>query len=61
MSERAKEFGGQLLVERAHPGTIVEVTIPVSAAASSPCPRPQEKTTVLESRNDPFVGRVSAG
>jgi len=48
-------------VERAHPGTIVEVTIPVSAAASSPCPRPQEKTTVLESRNDPFVGRVSAG
>jgi len=61
MSERAKEFGGQLLVERAHPGTIVEVTIPVSAAASSPCPRPQEKTAVLESRNDPFVGRVSAG
>ena len=30
MSERAKELGGELLVTNAHPGTIVEVTIPVS-------------------------------
>ena len=29
MSERAKEFGGQLKLTNAHPGTIVEVTIPL--------------------------------
>jgi PAS domain S-box-containing protein len=31
MSERAKEFGGELLVTNAHPGTIVEVTIPIAS------------------------------
>ena len=40
MSERAKEFGGHLQVTNAHPGTIVEVTIPcagpVAAGDSSP-------------------------
>ena len=30
MSERAKEFGGQLKLTNAHPGTIVEVIIPRS-------------------------------
>ena len=28
MSQRAKEFGGELRVTNAHPGTIVEVVIP---------------------------------
>ncbi|MGH9546136.1 MAG: PAS domain-containing protein [Terriglobales bacterium] len=34
MSERAREFGGQFKLSNAHPGTIVEVTIPVSVSAS---------------------------
>jgi PAS domain S-box-containing protein len=32
MSQRAKEFGGELRVTNAHPGTIVEVVIPCSKA-----------------------------
>jgi len=35
MSERAKEFGGQLRLVNAHPGTIVEVAIPCGTASSS--------------------------
>jgi signal transduction histidine kinase len=34
MSQRAKEFGGQLRVINAHPGTIVEVVIPSRRAVS---------------------------
>ena len=60
MSERAKEFGGQLLVARAHPGTIVEVTIPVSPADSPPSQSPEQKTQALQSSN-PFVGEASVG
>jgi PAS domain S-box-containing protein len=32
MSQRAKEFGGELRVRNAHPGTVVEVVIPCHAA-----------------------------
>ena len=39
MSERAKEFGGQLQVTNAHPGTIVEVIIPRSVSVPSDGPR----------------------
>jgi signal transduction histidine kinase len=34
MRQRIKEFGGQLLLRRAHPGTVVEVVIPASATSS---------------------------
>ena len=47
MSERAKELGGQLLVTSAHPGTIVEVTIPVSLSISPVLRRAEEKLTML--------------
>jgi PAS domain S-box-containing protein len=47
MSERAKEFGGQLVVSNAHPGTIVEATIPVSGPASAGKEMPEEKLAVL--------------
>jgi PAS domain S-box-containing protein len=47
MSERAKEFGGQLVVTNAHPGTIVEATIPASGPASSGKEAPEEKLAVL--------------
>jgi signal transduction histidine kinase len=60
MSERAKELGGQLLVTSAHPGTIVEVTIPVSVSVSPALPRPEEKLTVLGTNNDP-VGQATVG
>jgi PAS domain S-box-containing protein len=59
MSERAKEFGGQLLVTRANPGTVVEVTIPISASVSSRPQRPEEKEPLLDMNNDPIVGQPS--
>ena len=61
MSERAKELGGQLLVARAHPGTIVEVTIPVPASVTSLPERPEEKVTVSGTNGNPVVGRASVG
>jgi hypothetical protein len=59
MSERAKEFGGQLLVTRANPGTVVEVTIPISISVSSRPQRPEEKEPLLDMSNDPIVGQPS--
>jgi PAS domain S-box-containing protein len=59
MSERAKEFGGQLLVTRANPGTVVEVTIPISASVSSRPQRPEEKEPLLDMSSDPIVGQPS--
>jgi PAS domain S-box-containing protein len=53
MSERAKEFGGQLLVANAHPGTIVEVTIPISGSVPSGTRVLEQKMPVLETSNDP--------
>jgi signal transduction histidine kinase len=61
MSERAKEWGGQLLVTNAHPGTIVEVTIPVSVSISPALARPGEKLTVLGTTNDPVVAQARLG
>jgi PAS domain S-box-containing protein len=61
MSERAKELGGELLLARAHPGTIVEVTIPVSPSVSSPSRRPEQQVTVIEASNDPVVGQATMG
>ena len=58
MSERAKEFGGQLQVAKAHPGTIVKLTIPLSASVPSSSQQPETKTSALES-NNPFVGQAS--
>ena len=58
MSERAKELGGELLVARAHPGTIVEVTIPVSPSASSPS-QPEEEVPVMRTGNEPVVGQAT--
>lgn len=60
MSERAKELGGELVVTRAHPGTIVEVTIPVSASCSSRSHGPEEKVAVLRASHDPVTGQASA-
>jgi PAS domain S-box-containing protein len=61
MSERAKELGGEMLLARAHPGTIVEVTIPVSPSVSSPSRRPEQQVTVIEASNDPVVGQATMG
>jgi PAS domain S-box-containing protein len=61
MSERAKELGGHLLVTSAHPGTIVEVTVPVSLSVSSALPRPEEKLTVLGTTNEPVAGQPAVG
>ena len=61
MSERAKELGGDLLVTSAHPGTIVEVTVPVSLSGSSSLPRPEEKLTVLGTTNEPVAGQPAVG
>jgi PAS domain S-box-containing protein len=60
MSERAKELGGQLVVTSAHPGTIVEVTIPVSVSISPALSGPGEKLPVLGTSNDP-VGQATVG
>jgi PAS domain S-box-containing protein len=59
MSERAKELGGHLRVARAHPGTIVEVTIPVSAPVSSSSQRREANLSVLETSRDPVIGQSS--
>jgi PAS domain S-box-containing protein len=45
MSERAQEFGGRLRLTNAHPGTIVEVTIPCSTASRAPVFREPSMTT----------------
>ncbi len=60
MSERAKELGGQLLVTNADPGTIVEVTIPVSVSVSA-LPQSEEKLTVLGTTHDRVVGQATLG
>ena len=62
MSERAKEFGGQLQVTNAHPGTIVEVIIPRSLSVPSDGPRGrEEKMAVLRTGRSPAMGQASAG
>ena len=61
MSERAKELGGELLMTRAHPGTIVEVTTPVSPSVSSPSRAPEQEVSVIEASNDPVVGQATIG
>ena len=61
MSERAKELGGHLLVARAHPGTIVEVTIPVPALVSSSSKMREEKISILETSTGPVIGQASVG
>jgi PAS domain S-box-containing protein len=38
MKQRAKEFGGELRLTNAHPGTLVELTIPGSAVVREPSP-----------------------
>ena len=43
MSERAREFGGQLKLTNAHPGTVVEVIIPRSVSVPSDGPRGRKK------------------
>jgi signal transduction histidine kinase len=58
MSERAKEFGGQMQVSNAHPGTIVEVTIPI-APVSPPAPESEKKIPVLTTSEEPPVGQAS--
>ncbi|MGH9501755.1 MAG: PAS domain-containing protein [Terriglobales bacterium] len=55
MNERAKEFGGELQVANAHPGTIVQVIIPIPAEPSA-VPAPAEKMTVLRTKVSPGVG-----
>jgi len=59
MSERAKELGGQLSVTKAHPGTLLEVTIPLPTSVSSRSQRPEEKPTVSETSNHPVSGQAS--
>lgn len=59
MSERAKEFGGQMQVSNAHPGTIVQVTIPIGGSASSSAPVPEQKVPVLPISDEPSVGHAS--
>jgi hypothetical protein len=41
MSERAREFGGQLKLTNAHPGTVVEVIIPRSVSVPADGPHGQ--------------------
>jgi hypothetical protein len=48
-----------LLVTRGNPGTVVEVTIPVSASVSSRPQRPEEKEPLLDLSHDPIVGQPS--
>lgn len=36
MKQRAKEFGGELRLTNAHPGTLVELTIPASSVLREP-------------------------
>jgi len=58
MSERAKEFGGRLQMTNAHPGTIVEVTIPLPGPdPAGPCLH-EEKIPTLTT-NAPVAGQVS--
>ena len=59
MSERAKELGGQLSVTKAHPGTLLEVTIPLLTSVSSRSQRPEEKPPVSETSNHPVLGQAS--
>jgi signal transduction histidine kinase len=65
MSERAKEFGGQMQVSNAHPGTIVEVTIPIAAvsppATASENVESEKKIPVLRTSGEPPVGQASVG
>jgi len=62
MSERAREFGGQLKLTNAHPGTIVEVIIPRSLSVPSDGPRGrEEKLAVLRTARSPDMGQASVG
>jgi PAS domain S-box-containing protein len=64
MSERAKEFGGQMQVSNAHPGTIVEVTIPIGPlsphAPESEMAESEKKIPVLRTSEEPPVDQASA-
>ena len=60
-SERAREFGGQLQMTNAHPGTIVEVTIPASGSAQSGNPVPEGKIPALRTIGDSVMGQASLG
>jgi hypothetical protein len=62
MSERAREFGGQLKLTNAHPGTIVEVIIPRALTVPSEGPRGrEEKLAVLRTPRSPDMGQASVG
>jgi signal transduction histidine kinase len=52
MSQRAKEFGGELRLRDANPGTVVEVVVPVESVHQQPLP--------TESRKQPLRGTWSA-
>ncbi len=58
MSERAKEFGGRLQMTNAHPGTIVEVTIP-SPDADPASPRLHEEKMPTLTTNAPVADQAS--
>ena len=60
MSERARELGGRLQVTNAHPGTMVEVIIPVANSVSG-AQVPKERMPVLRTGADPNVGQPSVG
>ncbi len=59
MSERAKEFGGHMQVSNAHPGTVVEVTIPIGSSISAGAPGTGSRMAVLRTGNDPSVGQAT--
>lgn len=59
MSERAKEFGGHLQVRNAHPGTIVEVTVPSSPVpAGGAAEQTEQKISTLRT-SVPAVNQAS--
>ena len=55
MSQRAKEFGGELRMTNAHPGTLVEVVIPCPKVVI-PCPKslPQQSVPAWAPGADPL-------
>jgi PAS domain S-box-containing protein len=59
MSERAKEFGGQMHVANAHPGTVVEVTIPIGGSGSSSPSTPEHRIAVLRTGGETPAGQAS--
>jgi PAS domain S-box-containing protein len=59
MSERAKEFGGQMRVSNAHPGTVVEVTIPIGGSGSSSATALEQRIPVLRTGGETPSGQAS--